>query len=251
VSPTLRSAAAPYMQIAESVRTEIMAGRMALGDAVPSERALAIDWGVSRVTASRALAALRVEGLIVSEQGRGTFVCRAPQVSAADRYLASAHVAGKSYGPNESSQVRSADLITGPDHVTAELGLAAQSAVIRRCRTISDGEGPVELSVSWFPGAFEKSSPDLLGTDRLPNGMLRYIAESTGRVPLLSIDTYFAVLLSSQEMSNLGIAVQGPKAALRGHYLISDQENRPLVFVEATYRPGWTSQHRSSMPAPT
>jgi DNA-binding GntR family transcriptional regulator len=46
------------------------------GDRVPPERELSAAWGVARMTLRRALDELVAEGLIVREQGRGTFVAR-------------------------------------------------------------------------------------------------------------------------------------------------------------------------------
>jgi GntR family transcriptional regulator len=46
------------------------------GDKVPPERELSAAWGVARMTLRRALDELVGEGLIVRQQGRGTFVAR-------------------------------------------------------------------------------------------------------------------------------------------------------------------------------
>ena len=46
------------------------------GDRVPPERELSAAWGVARMTLRRALDELVGEGLIVRQQGRGTFVAR-------------------------------------------------------------------------------------------------------------------------------------------------------------------------------
>src|SRR5689334_5685108 len=46
------------------------------GAALPSERELAREWDVARMTLRRATDELVVAGLVVREQGRGTFVAR-------------------------------------------------------------------------------------------------------------------------------------------------------------------------------
>src|SRR3954471_5105928 len=45
-----------------------------VGDAIPSERRLSADFGVSRLTVRAALEDLVREGFLVREHGRGTFV---------------------------------------------------------------------------------------------------------------------------------------------------------------------------------
>ncbi|GAA2170489.1 GntR family transcriptional regulator [Agrococcus versicolor] len=67
-----------YQRLVDHLRSLI--ADLPVGAAVPSERALADDSGVSRMTARKALAALEREGLLRREVGRGTFVSR-PAVS--------------------------------------------------------------------------------------------------------------------------------------------------------------------------
>jgi len=66
-----------YAQIAESMRTLLRSGTIPAGTALPPERALCEQFGISRMTLRQAYEALEREGLIESHRGRGTFV--APQ----------------------------------------------------------------------------------------------------------------------------------------------------------------------------
>ena len=61
-------------QVERQLRTSIERGRWQPGEAVPSERALSADLGVSRVAVRDAILALRNDGLLVRRQGSGTFV---------------------------------------------------------------------------------------------------------------------------------------------------------------------------------
>ena len=63
----------PYLVIAEEIRERILAGDYSSGR-VPSERAIIRQHDVSRATATKALAALEHEGLIVRRHGSGAFV---------------------------------------------------------------------------------------------------------------------------------------------------------------------------------
>lgn len=63
-----------YYQIQEILRNRIAIGDLKPGDAIPSELELAEQFQVSRMTARQAVAALKHEGLVHSEQGKGTFV---------------------------------------------------------------------------------------------------------------------------------------------------------------------------------
>jgi DNA-binding transcriptional regulator YhcF (GntR family) len=67
----------PYLQIAAALRHRITTGALRPGDRVPSTRQVVRDFGVAMATATRALAVLRDEGLVVTRPGSGTVV-RAP-----------------------------------------------------------------------------------------------------------------------------------------------------------------------------
>jgi GntR family transcriptional regulator len=72
--PTPRTGTPRYRQVAEELRRRIEAGAISAGSLLPAESALVREFGVSRGTAREAIAALRSEGLVVTEHGRGTYV---------------------------------------------------------------------------------------------------------------------------------------------------------------------------------
>jgi DNA-binding GntR family transcriptional regulator len=61
----------PYMQVAAIVRARITSGELA--GRIPSERALAQEYGVALNTARKAVAVLKDEGLVFTRKGWGTF----------------------------------------------------------------------------------------------------------------------------------------------------------------------------------
>ena len=63
--------------VASSISREIAQGRLKTGDQLPTEQALATTFGVSRNVVREAIARLRSEGRIWSQQGRGAFVADA------------------------------------------------------------------------------------------------------------------------------------------------------------------------------
>jgi GntR family transcriptional regulator len=63
-----------YLQILEQIRRRIAVGDWRPGQEIPSIRALAAATRVSVITVKRAFLELEHEGLIVTRQGRGTFV---------------------------------------------------------------------------------------------------------------------------------------------------------------------------------
>ena len=63
-----------YQQVARSIAASIAEGRYAPGDRLPSERALADSFGVSRPTIRDAMIALEFQGLVEARQGSGVYV---------------------------------------------------------------------------------------------------------------------------------------------------------------------------------
>jgi DNA-binding GntR family transcriptional regulator len=67
-----------YEHVAEELRAAIGGGRLRPGARLPSERALAEEFGVSRATIVSAFHLLRGEGLIETRRGAGSWVSRRP-----------------------------------------------------------------------------------------------------------------------------------------------------------------------------
>lgn len=63
-----------YVQVAGLIRARIERGE--LTSRVPSLRTIAQEYGVSHITAEKAVDALRSEGLVITVVGKGTFVSR-------------------------------------------------------------------------------------------------------------------------------------------------------------------------------
>jgi GntR family transcriptional regulator len=63
-----------YQQLQRALREAIESGALGPADALPSERQLAAELGVSRITVRKAIDGLADEGLLVRRQGSGNFV---------------------------------------------------------------------------------------------------------------------------------------------------------------------------------
>ena len=63
-----------YQQIADSFRTDILAGKYKQGEFLPSKRGLAKDLKISVITTMKAYEQLAQEGLVTAAQGKGFYV---------------------------------------------------------------------------------------------------------------------------------------------------------------------------------
>lgn len=234
-----------FREIADHYRGRILGGELRPGDEVPSERSLAVEYGVSRPTATRALELLRHQGLVHSVQGSGTYVSDvAVNRRASERYQR-ARSAGRIYGDGERAEIVAAELVEDvPENVVKALGVPVGEAAIRRRRITLRDERPIEVSTSWFRADLAGKAPRLLSTERIRSGTLAYVEERSGREAAYARDRMSARAAGSQEAKALAL----PKPAspvLVVEHTVYDRDDRPLEFVEAIYPPGgWTHEQR-------
>jgi GntR family transcriptional regulator len=63
-----------YMLVADDIAAKITRGELAPGDRLPGEAAMALEYGVARMTAARAVRELRERGLVRTVIGKGSYV---------------------------------------------------------------------------------------------------------------------------------------------------------------------------------
>lgn len=74
-----------YLQLRKSIEEAVRDGVLAPGDALPSERDIALKADISRVTVRKALQKLVEQGVLIQRHGSGTFV--APRVERVEQSL--------------------------------------------------------------------------------------------------------------------------------------------------------------------
>ncbi|MFI5952294.1 GntR family transcriptional regulator [Cryptosporangium sp. NPDC051539] len=130
-----------YRQLAEKFRTDIGRGRYRPGAAIPSEVALGQRYDVSRNTVRLAMGLLRQEGLVVTRQGRGTFVRSAVPVR---RRAVSAVPPGLRTDATDRE-------VRADTRVAGLLDVAVGTPVFERRTSSHDGGLPQETSASYVP----------------------------------------------------------------------------------------------------
>lgn len=70
-----------YRQIQDQIRYGIAAGLLSPGEQLPTVRALAVDLEVNPNTVIKAYTELERQGVLVTEQGSGTFVGPGPRLA--------------------------------------------------------------------------------------------------------------------------------------------------------------------------
>lgn len=236
---------AKFRQIAEHFRGRILGGEMRPGDEVPSERALAAEYEVSRPTATKALELLRNQGLVHSIQGSGTYVSDlALNRRASERYQR-ARSAGRIYVDGERAEIVAAEIEEDPpEPVVRALRLPPKTAAIRRRRITWDGDRRAEVSTSWFSAELAAKAPRLLSTERIRSGTLAYVEDRTGRVGTYARDRTSARAAGTADAKALGLPRPSTPVLVVEH-VVFDQADQPLEFAEAIYPPDrWTYEQR-------
>jgi DNA-binding LacI/PurR family transcriptional regulator len=124
-----------YREIRDALLREIASGALKEGDAVPSEFALAKRFGVSRITSRKALDTLRQDGVVVREQGRGTFV--ASGIASSGRLPLPSTPRRVAFVVPDMSDTFGLRMFNGIDERCRELGL---QLVVRRTSGNADEE---------------------------------------------------------------------------------------------------------------
>lgn len=114
--------AAPYARIKQHLKDELSRGRWPPGAPMPSDAELVAQFGVSRMTVTRALNDLRAEGLIDRVQGVGTFAAHLVRV-ASTLHIRDLHEEITARGHRHHATVHVARQEGAPEAVANKLGL--------------------------------------------------------------------------------------------------------------------------------
>ena len=249
MSPEIQQVVPKYVQVADHIRDQILRGELRPGDEIPSERRIVEEWRISRPTATRALAALRAEGLVEARQGSGTFVRDRPTLArrARDRY-ARGRATGHIYTAGERSEITDAGLAEASEEVALALGITTGGPAIRRRRVVFEDDRPVEVSISWMPKSMAARAPLLLQRERIREGTIAYVERTTGRRARLGRDRIAARTATDDEAATLQLDDK-PAAVLVVHHTAFDGAGEPIEFAEAVFPPGrWSFEDEYPIP---
>ncbi|MGH6989025.1 MAG: GntR family transcriptional regulator [Stellaceae bacterium] len=220
-----------YHQIYVILRERIADGSVGAGSNLPGEQELARRYGVSRVTAKRALDELAAEGLVVRERGRGTRVRAAPPTpplrASIEGLLENLTVMGIKtkvvllefgYAP-ASPEVAAA--------LACSIGATVQRAV--RIRRI-DGE-PFSHLTTYVPEAIGRS---YTRRDLAAKPFLSLVARSGIKVSRAD-QVISARLADAPVAQHLGVEIGS--ALLKITRIVRGQRGRPVEFITGLYRP--------------
>lgn len=139
-----------YLQLKESIRSEIVNKKLKSGEKIPTEVELSEKYEISRVTVRKAITELVEEGYLIKKQGKGTFVSK-PKIERKIVHLISFSAACEANGLKASSEVIKREIIQPEPEVIQLLQLDPDDLVVYIQRVRYAGENPLMLENNYFP----------------------------------------------------------------------------------------------------
>ena len=223
----IESNARRYVRIVSDLLEEI--GGLQPGDEVASERQLATRYGVSRMTARRALQELARMSVIRRQPGRGNVV-QSHKVTQSLAQLTSFTQDMRNLHLVPSTRVLEVQsIVPGPD-ISRLLQLSANEPVLllRRLRLANDE--PMCLEVNHLPLV---RLPGIERTD-LSQSLYELFRRQYGREPRTAEETIEATLAPAKEAEILRIPEHDPLLLITR--LTFDSTAMPLEYVRSYYR---------------
>ena len=239
----------PHRQIAASLRERIRGGEWAAGEQIPSIPALAQAYGVAKQTVQRTVDQLRVEGVLITRPGSGTYVRgtrrrlnrlsrgrygtrRGQHADLARRYRQELVEVGHSPAPPE---------------VADAFGVADGTALLVRRHLVRTDEGqPAEVGASWFRPA-EADRTSLARREAYGRPLYQEAEDEIGRRYASATDHLSARQPTREEAELLHIRPDTPVLHLL--HVAYDADHRPIEVAQATW-PGPMTTLTESYPVP-
>ncbi len=135
---------APYARVKQALKDGLANGQWPAGALMPSEAALVAQFGVSRMTANRALRELQADGLVERVQGLGTFAARLNRVaSTLTLHDLQEEIAAR--GHHHRAQVLLQQAEKAPAKLAAQLGLRSGAKVFHTVIVHHENGVPLQL----------------------------------------------------------------------------------------------------------
>jgi GntR family transcriptional regulator len=202
---------------------------MEVGQAIPSERRLCEQLGVSRLTVRAALDELVREGHLTRRHGSGTYVSR-PKI-AQPLTLTSFSEDMRRRGMAPGSRTLELSVVSAGARLGRRLQLSPEEPIVRVKRLrLADGE-PMALEVLHVPAVMV---PGLSQADLENRSFYELLAERYGIVIAAGSQTIEPTVTNEEESEALGVPLHSPAFLFERTTL--NEAGRPVEFVRSFYR---------------
>ncbi len=221
----IHSATPLYLQLEAVLREALAADTWKAGEAMPPERELADQFGVSRLTLRKALERLEAQGLVQRRQGSGTYV--APRLEQPLSTLTGFSEDMRARGLEPSARWLKRGLFTASPEEVLALSLSPGEKVARLERVRSAQGEPMAVERAALPAHL------LPNPEEVKESLYAYL-ESKGLRPARALQRLRAVAASRQEAELLGIRADEPVLYIERLSFLAD--GSVLEFTRSHYR---------------
>lgn len=214
-----------YIKVKKKIQDKINEGIYKAGEKIPSERELAKEYGVSRMTARQAVEALSYEKTVYRERGKGTFVA-AKQFSQKNVKSFTQTLAEQGYEP--STVIIEFSIVRSLKEISRKMELPAETEYYKLKRLRLGNNIPIALETVYIPVQMcpMLEQPRYSLYDELER-KYGYIVERVSN----DIDA----CISTRPMMEL-FQLQKPKALLKIKGVSYTTEGEALFYEESYYR---------------
>ncbi|MCT9820502.1 GntR family transcriptional regulator [Microbacterium sp. W1N] len=218
-----------YRQIADDLRSQIISGRLAPGDDLPSESELGQRWSTSRGPIRNALALLRAEGLVETRKGRPGRVRSQQAGQAVDMYVPFTTWA-RGFGRTPGAHTEHLALRRADQRQSQALGVEVDAIVVELVRLrLLDGI-PAMLERTTF---VEHVGRLLFAADLESGSITEYLAERGHRFARV---THEIDAVAADELDARLLRVPQDSPVLRLQRTSYDAQGAPFEFSDDRYR---------------
>ena len=216
-----------YLQLQKVIQDWLAAGKLKADEALPSERDLARQLGISRVTVRKALAGLVEKGILVQRWGSGTFIAPATRVEQPLSRLSSFTDDMITRGLTPGARIL--ERSSGPASPTESmaLGLSPGDNVSRLKRLRLAGGMPMAIEHAVVPARY-------LPDPHLVERSLYAALNARGFPPRRALQRLHAVLLNGEQAELLEVAPGSPALYIERRSFLEGGE--PVEFTASYYR---------------
>mgnify|MGYP001793201616 CR=1 FL=1 len=224
-----------HTAISQKLKQQIEAGQYPPGDRLPSEFDLGELFGVSRTTIRRAVANLIHQGIVTTQQGKGTFVSDRQKISfSMSNPLMRFDLALQQQGYTAHIKSLRFERVQPPPEVARKLQLPdPTSKVYQQEKIIYADDSPIALELDYFPDTI---LPEL--ADQLREGFTYSVLAANG-VQLNAAKVSLESIPTTHELSQYLEAPLG-MPLLVFSYVTYQCNRQPVVCGKTLSRSDWT-----------
>lgn len=223
-----------YVQLEQILKSKIVTGELLPGERIPSEKEIAETYGVSSITARQAVLNLVQEGLLLRQQGKGTFVTKLkPKV----KNIMTLNVSGdfSDVVPEGllSQKVKVLDIckMNSTKRIASTLDIEEGEQIVRTRRTRGDNG----VVLSYIKNYLPLHIGEKIKEKDLRNQLMLHVLRKKLGLPLQAGVQFITAVVADYEIASaLSVSISSPVLYLET--IIYIEGEIPVNFVQTFYR---------------